>query len=276
MPEKLKLGVMTHLGNNPDELMKKVADFGLDSAQVHWPPSGTPEMADALKQSADAHGIEISTLWAGLPGPAVWNFTEGPITIGLVPIEYRAMRVDALCQAAEIAARIGVPSITTHVGFIPDWPGDILYKGTIIALQTVARACKANGVEFWFETGQETPITLLRTIQDIGTDNLGINLDPANLLMYGKANPVDAVDVFGMYVRSMHIKDGEYPTDVHNLGQEKPVGQGRVDFPAVLQKLSNIGFNGPLIIEREIHGPQQAKDIAMALSLLEGWMENIH
>ncbi|NSW57344.1 MAG: sugar phosphate isomerase/epimerase [Armatimonadetes bacterium] len=269
MSEKLKLGVMTHLGNNPDELMKKVADFGLNSAQVQWPPSGTAEMADALKQSADAYGIEISTLWAGLPGPAVWNFTEGPITIGLVPPEYRAMRVDALCRAAEMAARIGVPSITTHVGFIPDWPGDILYKGTIIALQTVARACKANGVEFWFETGQETPITLLRTIQDIGTDNLGINLDPANLLMYGKANPVDALDVFGQYVKGTHCKDGEYPTDGVNLGKEMPMGEGRVNFPVLIPKLKSMGFSGHLTIEREISGPKQIEDIRKAMAILE-------
>ena len=269
MSEKLKVGVMTHLGANPDELIKKVADFGLETCQVQWPPGGTPEMADRLKAAADAHGVTITTLWAGLPGPAVWNFTEGPITIGLVPVEYRAMRVDALVRAGQMAARIGVQSITTHVGFIPDWPGDPQYKGTVIALQTVARACAADGVQFWFETGQETPITLLRTIQDIGTDNLGINLDPANLLMYGKANPVDALDVFGEHVRGVHAKDGEYPTDGVKLGKEKPMGEGRVNFPELVPKLKEKGFTGVLAIEREISGPKQIEDIKRAISILE-------
>jgi sugar phosphate isomerase/epimerase len=269
MSEKLKVGVMTHISADPNESLKKVADLGLETCQVLWPPNGSEEMADKLKAAADANGITVSTLWAALPGPAAWNFTEGPITIGLVPPEYRSMRVDVLCAAAQIAQRIGVQSITTHVGFIPDWPGDILYKGTVIALQTVARTCQACGVEFWFETGQEKPITLLRTIQDIGADNLGINLDPANLLMYGNGNPVDALDVFGQYVKGTHCKDGEYPTEGVNLGVEKAMGEGRVNFPVLIPKLKSIGYTGHLTIEREISGPKQVEDIQRAMAILE-------
>ncbi len=111
-------------------------------------------------------------------------------------------------------------------------------------------------------------MTLLRMIQDIGGDNVGINLDPANLLMYGKGNPIDAVDVFGEYVRGMHAKDGEYPTDGANLGREKPLGEGRVNFPVLLPKLKEKGFRGAVTIEREIAGPQQIADIKHAMKLL--------
>jgi sugar phosphate isomerase/epimerase len=267
--DKLRLGVMTHIATTPDDAMSKVAEQGLDTCQCMWPPYGSLELAQELKASADRYGVTISTLWAGLPGPATWDFIEGPITIGLVPVEYRWDRVQALCHAAGIAGAIGVKSITTHCGFIPEFPGDPLYAGTIVALKQVAWACGAAGVEFWFETGQETPVTLLRTIQDIGTQNLGINLDSANLILYGKANPVDALDVFGQWVRGTHIKDGEYPTDGRRLGVEKALGEGKVNFEVFVPKLKKCGYSGHLTIEREISGPQQIEDIKKAMALLD-------
>ena len=124
-------------------------------------------------------------------------------------------------------------------------------------------------MQFWFETGQETPITLLRTIEDVGTGNMGINLDPANLLMYGKANPVDALDVFGKYVTGVHAKDGEYPTNGRDLGVEMPLGEGRVNFQVLIPKLKALGYTGALTIEREISGPQQNEDIRRAMELLD-------
>jgi sugar phosphate isomerase/epimerase len=267
--EKLRMGVMTHIQTTPDEAMAKVAEIGLETCQCMWPPYGSLELARELRASADRYCITISTLWAGLPGPATWNFIEGPITIGLVPPEYRWDRIQALSHAADVAGAIGVGSITTHVGFIPEYPGDPLYAGTIVALKQVAWACAAAGVEFWFETGQETPVTLLRTIQDIGTENLGINMDSANLILYGKANPVDALDVFGKWVRGTHIKDGEYPTDGHSLGEEKALGDGKVNFAVLVPKLKSMGYRGHLTIEREISGPQQVEDIQRAMALLD-------
>lgn len=266
---RLKLGVMVHVRTTPDEAMERVAALGLETCQVGWPPSADLHLAKKLKEAADRHGIEITTLWASLPGPAVWNFTEGPITIGLVPPEYRAVRVEALKRAAQIAAAIGVQSITTHVGFIPEYPGDPLYAGTVVALREVVRTCQNEGIQFWYETGQETPITLLRTVQDVGFENQGINLDPANLIMYGKANPVDALDVFGQWVRGTHCKDGEYPTDGRNLGKEKPLGEGKVNFPVLVPKLKSLGYRGHLTIEREISGPQQIEDIKRAIQILD-------
>ena len=89
---KLKIGVMLYHHGAPEEPINKVKSLGLQSCQVGWGP-GTPlEKGVALKAAADAAGIEVNTLWAGLPGPAVWNFTAGPHTIGLVPVQWRAPR----------------------------------------------------------------------------------------------------------------------------------------------------------------------------------------
>jgi L-ribulose-5-phosphate 3-epimerase len=262
MPQ-IKLGVMAPLPEGPEEALQKVADFGFPSCQVVcWDDAFfTDEVADRLHEAANRLNVEITTIWTGAPGRYVWNFIEGPTTIGLVPIENRTQRVVVLKRGADFAARVGAPSITTHVGFIPENPSDPNYPGVVAAIREVAEHCRDLGLEFWFETGQETPITLLRTIEDVGTGNLGINLDPANLLLYGKANPVDALDVFGQYVRGVHAKDGEYPTNGRNLGEEKALGEGRVNFPALVAKLKALGYSDALTIEREISGPRQVEDI---------------
>lgn len=266
----LKLGVIVSMSDGPEGAIEKVASLGLPSCQVSgWDVDHYTEAnARALRAAADAAGIEITTIWAGWPGRRVWNFVEGPTTIGIVPPETRAERVRALKRGADFAQAVGVPSITTHVGFIPENPSDPLYPGVVDALRDIARYCQERGLQFWFETGQETPTTLLRVFEDVGTENLGINLDPANLLMYGKANPVDALDVIGRYVRGVHAKDGEYPTNGRDLGVEKPLGQGRVNFPVLIPRLRALGFTGALTIEREIHGPRQTADIRRAIELL--------
>jgi len=108
----------------------------------------------------------------------------------------------------------------------------------------------------------------MRCFNDVGLPNLGINLDPANLLMYGNANPLDALDMFGRFVRGVHAKDGEYPTDGYKLGPEKALGEGRVNFPLLIPKLKSFGYAGSLTIEREISGPQQIVDIKRAIEVL--------
>ncbi|MBI3973002.1 MAG: sugar phosphate isomerase/epimerase [Chloroflexi bacterium] len=267
----MRLGVIVSLEKGAEHELQKVHELGLPTCQIAcWRPElYTEATARELVEASKRHEVEVTTLWAGWSGRKVWNFVEGPTTIGLVPPATRAQRLRELLAGANFVRAIGVPSITTHVGFLPEWTGDPDYAPTIEALRAVATRCRENGQEFWFETGQETPITLLRAIHDIGMGNLGINLDPANLLLYGKANPLDALDVFGQYVRGVHAKDGEYPTDGRSLGRERPLGQGRVNFPALIGKLKALGYGGALTIEREISGPQQIEDIRLAIRLLE-------
>ena len=267
---QIEIGVLVMLSDHPAAEFRKVREMGLASCQVcSWDPSAwTEEAADRLMAAAGEAGVTITVFWSGWTGPVVWNFLEGPKTLGLVPPEHRSNRVEELKKGAWFANRCGLAGIATHVGFLPEDPNDQKYLDTVEALKQVAGRCSELSVEFWFEAGQETPTTLLRTIERIGTGNLGINLDTANVILYGKANPVDALDVFGRYVRGVHAKDGLYPTGGDHLGKEVPLGQGKVNFPAFVAKLKSLGYTGALTIEREISGPQQIKDIRAAVEFL--------
>ena len=276
----MDIGVMSGLqadGRNTDA----VAEFGLTCCQVNsWDMAlCTAEIARKCKAAAREKGVRITAYWGGVPGPAVWNFIDGPVTLGLVPPDYRWARIQALKQWADFTVELGAPALVTHCGFIPESPTYPDYAPTFQAIRQVAQYCKAKGIEFWFETGQETPLTLLRVIQDLeasdGLDNLGINLDCGNLILYGRGNPIDSLDVFGRYVRCIHAKDAFYPTNGRELGHEVRVGTGKVNFPEFLRKLHAIGFTGDLIIEREISGAQQRMDIQQTVQDLKKWRADI-
>ncbi|MBR4950658.1 MAG: sugar phosphate isomerase/epimerase, partial [Clostridia bacterium] len=215
------------------------------------------------------YGVEISAFWCGWEGPQVWNFYEGQETLGLVPVQYRETRVKNLCDGADFAKKLGITNVVTHMGFIPENPLDPQFVPFCDAVKVVADHLKANDQWLLFETGQETPVTMLRCFEQVGADNLAVNLDTANVILYGRANPVDALDVFGKYVKNLHAKDGRYPTNGHELGVETAIGEGKVDFYGVIKGLHELGYNGYITIEREIEGEQQAKDIIAAKEYLE-------
>lgn len=267
----MKIGLLVGFKKNVVEEIKKVHDLGFDSCQLTaWDHSlFTDEYAQAILKALNDYNVKISTFWCGWPISGIWDFYDGPHTLGFVPDEFRQMRVQALKNGSDFAKKLGVENVATHAGFLPEVPTTEQYRKIVNALRDIALYLKANGQYFMFETGQETPVTLLRTIQDIGTDNLGVNLDPANLIMYGKANPVDALDTIGKYVRDVHGKDGLYPTDGRNLGKEVPMGEGKVNYPAFIAKLKEVGYDGPITIEREIGGEEQIRDINNARALLE-------
>ncbi len=268
----MQIGIVNRL-NDGGDYFSHVREFGLDVCQLScWNRElCIPGVAAKVKANAEEAGVRVCAVWAGLPRPAEWNFTGGPTTLGLVPPQYRAERIEVLKRWADFAAWLGAPAIITHCGFIPENLTDPEFEPVVEAIGEVARYCSEKNLGFWFETGQETPIVLLRTIERIGTGNLGINLDPANLIMYGKANPIDALDVFGQYVTNVHVKDGFYPVNGNELGEEVAAGLGKVNFPQFIKRLKEIGFDGELIIERETTGEEQAKDIRDTIVKLKKW-----
>ncbi|MBQ2986975.1 MAG: sugar phosphate isomerase/epimerase [Tyzzerella sp.] len=250
---------------------------GFDNCQlISWEPaSWTLENAAALNKLLLENGITISAFWCGWEGPAIWNFYEGQKTLGLVPPEYREVRIKNLCDGSDFAKELGVKNVVTHMGFIPENPYDDQYIPFCDAVRKVAKHLKKNGQRLLFEAGQETPVTMLRCFETVDMDNLGVNLDTANVILYGKANPVDALEVFGKYVCNIHAKDGRYPVNGHELGQETRIGEGKVDFRGVLSKLYELGYDGYITIEREIVGEQQIADIRHAKAYLENLIDEI-
>jgi len=266
----MKLGVIIGIEGDLSAAFKDAMELGFPTCQlIIWDCKlYTDENAAKVKDAVRATGMEISGLWAGWSGPAVWDFYDGPDTLGIVPKAFRGMRLMELYAASDFAGNIGVTDVITHVGYIPETPNHEDFAGVVSVLRALAKYMKEKGQFFLFETGQETPVTLLRTIEAIGTGNLGINFDSANLLAYGKGNPVDAAKMFGKYIRNTHIKDGKYPVNGNDLGVEAPPGEGDVNYPELIKTLKNVGYNGCLTIEREIHGEQQRKDIIKARDML--------
>ena len=268
-PEKPKLkpmalGLLISPYRAPEATIKRVRDMGfsncflsLDGYIGKFTPDAAKHIGDLLeKYSLVATAVEIVG-----PGPLVWDFLQGPSTIGLVPPKTRSVRIDALRQVSDFARLLGIGQVQTHCGFIPENPAEAPYASTVEAIRTVAEHCQGNGQNFLMETGQETPTTMSRAIRDVNMPNLGVGLDTANLILYGKANPVDAADILGPHVRSVHAKDGKWPTDPNNLGEEVLIGQGLVDFKRVFTRLHNVGYTGAITIERETSGPQQIEDV---------------
>jgi len=264
----LRLGLIIAIGRDPGAAIAKVRDLGLVSCQV-FVSDFDPQDAAPLRRALDQNKIEATSLVVGGPGREVWDFYDGPLTIGLVPRDTRAARIAHLKKTSDFAKQCGIPAVQTHCGFIPENPNDSLYKEVVTAMREVAEYCKRNGQNFRYETGQETPITLVRAIRDVGLDNQGVNFDLANLILYGKANPVDAIETLAPYVQGIHAKDGLFPTNAHQLGEEVPIGKGKVDFPLIIARLKQLQYGGAVTIEREISGPRQIEDVRAAKEYLE-------
>lgn len=274
----MELGLLISPFHAPEQTIRRVHDLGfrncflsLDGYIGNFTPAAATQLLDLLGK----YEVRATTVEVVGPPPLVWNFLRGPSTIGIVPRATRAARMDALRQVSDFAKLLNVDLVQTHCGFIPEDPADALYAETVEAIRTVTRHCADNGQSFLMETGQETPTTMSRMLRDVGQPNLGVGLDTANLILYGKANPVDAVDILGPHVKAMHAKDGRWPTDPSKLGEEVLIGKGLVDFKQVLTKLRRAGYTGVVTIERETEGPQQIEDVRQEKRYLEDILRQV-
>lgn len=268
----MALGLLIKPFPDPEAKIRLVHELGFSTCFLSmdsWLGKYTPALAKQFNTLFDMYQVVPTAAEVVNPQPLKWNFVEGPSTIGLVPRAYRQARMNALKQTSDFAKLLGVGRIQTHCGFIPEDPHDPLYAETVAAIKELTVHCAGNGQSFLMETGQETPTTMLRMIKDVNHPALGVGLDTANLILYGKANPVDALKVLGQHVQAMHAKDGKWPTDPDKLGQEVLIGKGEVDFPAVFKLLKASGYKGAVSIERETAGPQQVEDVKAEKIFLE-------
>jgi len=274
----MDLGLIVSPFGAPEATFRRVREIGFNNCFLSldgYIDGFTPPIADQFGNLLAKYALVATTVEVVGPPPLEWNFLRGPSTIGLVPPKTRAARTDALRQVSDFAKLLGISQVQTHCGFIPEDPADPLYPGAVEAIRTVAQHCQSNGQYFLMETGQETPTTMSRMIRDVAMPNLAVGLDTANLILYGKANPVDAIDIIGAHVRSVHAKDGRWPTDPSQLGEEVLIGQGLVDFKQVFTKLRRLGYTGAITIERETSGPQQIEDVRNEKIYLENILSEV-
>lgn len=227
---------------------------GFDCCQlVYKPEEYTEEAAKTIRDAASSVGIDISAMFAGFRDSfTTWDIYDGYKNAGIFSRAYGAIRIAYLKKAVQFASLCGIHDVLIHAGFVPNDPFSAEYLRTVKIIRGFASYCKKLGIDLLLETGGESPVTLLRLIKDAGTGNVFVNLDTANLIMYGYGNPVDAVYTLKGNIRSLHAKDGLPPTDPKKLGVETEFGKGFVDFPRVFEELRKIGFDGAVVLEREI------------------------
>ncbi|MGO9230562.1 MAG: sugar phosphate isomerase/epimerase family protein [Bryobacteraceae bacterium] len=267
-PKPLRLGVVADC-TDADAGIRRVKELGFATCQVTVAAydGGT---AKKLRAALDQYGIEATALIVTGPGSEIDTFQDGPRTVGLVPPKTRDDRITLLRKASDFAKTAGIPAVLRQIGFLPEDAEGPLFKQYMNALWHVADYCKHNGQSVLCTTGHETPLALLRLIRAAAFPNIGVNLDPASLIRFGKGNPVDALDTFGPLVMSVDAKDGMCPTEPDALGEARPTGKGRVDFPRLVARLKEIGYDGPITIDAGGSGQQQNADIMAAKRYLEG------
>ncbi len=266
----LEIGVFISVTPDPDVQFGKVRDFGLRTCFIAGLPEpwGT-DRADEFVALRDKHGVTITSMFSMYPDQ-VWDDTElGKKVNGLVPEEKRANGIAINKKDADAAARVGIPRVVSHIGYVPE-DDQRTYLGVRDAVREVCDYMGERGLVFALETGQESPETLRAFIGDVDRPNLRVNFDMANLILYGTGRPLPALDHLMDVIDGTHCKDGTWPTEAGRLGAETPLGKGEADIAAVVTKLYKGGYRGTLDIEREIEGENQRLDIIDAIQLLEG------
>ncbi len=266
-----KLGLMATVGRGTDlaAAFKRIQSFGIPTCQLLCDSGEVDEVFDPEKVGAAVTetGMAITAVTAGFRGQA-YNNVDGPATLGLVPPDLREKRVALVKHFSDAVKPLGVPNLVLHIGFIPDDETDPVYVSFIEMMQDLCAHLAANGQHALVETGSEVASVLRRTIDDIEADNFGINFDTANVILYGKSNPLDCVELFGERIRACHLKDGVWPGPGEAIGHETPLGEGLVNFPVLIRRMREKGFEGPWTIEREVSGAEQDAGIRQAIELL--------
>lgn len=267
------IGVFTSIDAGLGVKLEVAQELGIPTIQLHAPhrASRTPDNAERFLAKLESLGIHLTAVFGGFEGESYANIPTVSETVGLVPPATRAERLQEMKEISDFARLLGCDVIALHLGFVPHDTTLPLYQEVIeVTRQLCDHACQ-NDQAIHLETGQEDAPSLLQYIHDTKRDNLFINFDPANMILYGTGEPIEALKMVGKYVRSVHCKDALWSLQPgESWGQEVPLGQGQVNMEAYLQTLKEIGYTGPLTIEREIpqEPERQKEEIGHAARLL--------
>ncbi len=256
----MKYGVLARipkygdLSENCEKAFARIEKAGLEACQlVYKPEKYRIEDADIIRESAARHNVDISAQFLGYYDTnSLWDEKFDFRLCGINSSFFGGDRINYLLSAIPFVKRIGITDVIIHAGYLPNDPFAPEYANMVCAVRLLGQRLKTQGLNLLFETGQESPITLLRLIRDVGLDNLFVNLDTANFILYGYGNPVDALYTLGHLVRNIHAKDGLPPTEPDYLGKETNLGEGFVDFPKVFKLLKEKGYDRYMIMENEL------------------------
>ena len=272
--DKWPIGVFTSVDAGLGVKLDVAREVGVRTIQLHAPAreTRTAEYAERLQAQLKDLGLALTAVFGGFAGESYADIPTVVNTVGLVPPETRADRLVEMKAISDFARVLDCDVVALHLGFVPHDTQDPLYAQVVEVTRDLCDHCQGNGQSLHLETGQETADELLRFIGDVQRDNLFVNFDPANMIMYGSGEPIEALNKVASYVRSVHCKDAtwaERPGE--EWGAEVPLGQGQVDMEKYLRALAEMGYDGALTIEREIaEDPvRQQEEIGNAVQLLE-------
>lgn len=268
------IGVFASIDAGLGVHLEVARDLGVPTIHLHTPHRDSRSAARAREFSLrlSDFGIRVTCVFAGFEGESYADIPMVARTVGLVPPETRAVRAAELIEIADFAKLLGVSAVGVHIGFVPHDPTSREYGEIIEVAREACDHLSKNGQALHLETGQEPADVLVRFLGDVERDNLFVNFDPANMILYGAGEPLPALRQLGRYLRSVHCKDATWSDKPgETWGREVPLGEGAVDFAAYLRTLAEIGYEGPLTIEREIpqEPARQKAEIAAAVNLLE-------
>ncbi|HRF01805.1 MAG TPA: sugar phosphate isomerase/epimerase family protein [Pirellulaceae bacterium] len=271
--EKWPIGVFTSIDAGLGVKLEVAHELGVPTIQLHAPAreTRTPAHASRFLERLDELGIRLTCVFGGFEGESYADIPTVSRTVGLVPAETRAARTAEMKEISDFARQLGCSVVALHLGFVPHDRESDLYREVVAVTRDLLDHCRGNSQSLHLETGQETAEGLVQFIDDVGRDNLFVNFDPANMILYGTGEPIEALRRIGSRVRSIHCKDATWAASPGNeWGQEVPLGAGAVGMENYLRTLLEIGYDGPLTIEREIpQEPERQKaEIGHAVRLL--------
>lgn len=271
-----QIGVFTSVDAGLGVHLDVAQELGIPTVHVHAPhrETRTQAAADAFLARTRAAGITVTCVFGGFDGESYADIPTTARTVGLVPEETRAARVQEMKEISDFAKILGCSVVGLHVGFVPEDRNSSSYKRLIAVTRDLLDHVAANGQNLHLETGQESADHLLEFIHDVQRSNLFINFDPANMILYGTGNPIEALKKVGHLVRSIHCKDAKWAAPElrgKEWGCEVALGEGDVGMETYLKTLKEVGYRGPLTIEREIahDRERQKRDIGTAVELLQ-------
>ncbi len=271
--EKWPIGVFASIDAGLGVQLEVAHELGISTVHLHAPhrQTRTPDQARRFLDRLGELGITITAVFGGFEGESYADIPTVVRTVGLVPPATRCERVREMEEISDFAALLGCNTVALHLGFVPHDRSDPGYREIVDVTKSLCDYVKANGQNLHLETGQESADALLAFLADVDRDNLFVNFDPANMILYGSGEPIEALRKIGRYVRSIHCKDAKWAAHPgQEWGVEVPFGQGEVGAETFLQTLKDLGYDGPLTIEREI--PQephrQKAEIGQAVQVL--------